>query len=217
MKTATETSRAATAEFGEGLHALTSFGTESALLPDILQRAGVQTRFITIDTGFWFPETHSFKDRLTGRYGLDLRVYGPSPADVGEIAAARLWETDLDAYHEVTKHEPLRRAINELGITALFAGVRGGQTANRAGLRQMEPGKDGETRVHPLLGWSEEQAAHHFRRYRLPRHPLYYQGYGSVGDWTLTRPGGGREGRELPNSECGLHRMSDGRLVRAAS
>ncbi len=216
MRTAIEISQEASAEFGEGLYALTSFGNESALLPDILQKAGVEAAFITIDTGFWFPETYEFKDELTERYGFDLHVYGPSEEDAATILEDRLWETDIDEYHEITKHEPLRRAIGELGVTGLLSGVRAGQTANRAALSQKEPGKDGETRVHPLLGWSEEQAARYFEEHGLPRHPLYYQGYGSVGDWTTTLPGQGRAGRELPGSECGLHLTSDGRLVRAA-
>ena len=217
MKTAIETSQWAAEEFGQGLYALTSFGNESALLPNVLQNAGVETRFITIDTGFWFPETHDFKDRLTNRYSLDLRVYGPAREDIKTILKTRLWETDIDAYHEITKHEPLRRAIGELGVTGLLAGVRGGQTANRATLGQVVLGKEGETRIHPLLGWSEEQAAHYFKAHNLPRHPLYYRGYGSIGDWTLTKPGSGREGRELPASECGLHITEDGQLIRAAS
>lgn len=217
MKTAIETSRWAAEEFGEGLHALTSFGNESALLPDVLQSAGVQVRFITIDTGFWFPETHAFRDELTARYGLEVEAYGPSEDDIARILETRLWETDIDAYHDIVKHEPLSRAIAELGVTGLLAGVRAGQTANRASLGAVEPGKDGEQRIHPLLEVTEEEAAAYFERHGLPRHPLFYQGYGSVGDWTTTRPGPGRAGRELPESECGLHVAEDGRLMRTAS
>lgn len=216
MTTALEISRQAAEEHGEGLYALTSFGNESALLPDILQRAGVETPFITIDTGFWFPETHEFKASLTARYGLSLEVYGPSETDVEEILAARLWESDIDKYHEIVKHEPLRRAIGELGVTGLLSGIRAGQTATRAALRTIEEGKDGEQRIHPLLGISEKEAAAYFEVHELPRHPLYYQGYGSVGDWTTTVRGQGRAGRELPNSECGLHVAADTALTRAA-
>lgn len=217
MTTAIETSQWAATEFGEGLYALTSFGNESALLPDILEKAGIEVGFITIDTGFWFPETYDFKEQLTGRYGLDLHVYGPAEVDIEAIKQARLWEEDLDAYHEITKHEPLRRAIRELGVTALLSGVRAGQTSNRATLQHTEPGTGGETRIHPLLDWTEDRAERYFELRNLPRHPLYYQGYGSVGDWTTTRPGIGREGRELPNQECGLHVAAGGRLVRAAA
>jgi phosphoadenosine phosphosulfate reductase len=216
MKTAIETSQWAAGEFGEGLHALTSFGNESALLPDMLRRAGVKAPFISIDTGFWFPETHEFKNRLMASYDMDLKVYGPSQEDVAVILETRLWETDIDEYHEVVKHEPLRRAIGELGVTGLLSGVRAGQTATRASLGVIASGKDGETRVHPLLDVTEKEAEAYFKRHGLPRHPLYDRGYGSIGDWTTTFPGEGREGRELPGSECGLHLTEDGQLVRIA-
>lgn len=217
MRTAIETSQWAAAEYGDGLYGLTSFGNESALLFDVLEKSGVEVDFITIDTGFRFPETQAFQERLIERYGRGLEVYGPAEEDIAAILKTELWETDIDRYHEITKHEPLRRAIAEHGVAALFAGVRAGQTANRGTLREVEHGKDGEVRVHPLLGWSEEQAAEYFERHGLPRHPLYYQGYGSIGDWTITRPGTGREGRNLPSGECGLNVTDDGRLVRAAS
>jgi phosphoadenosine phosphosulfate reductase len=217
MRTAIETSQWAAEEFGDGLYALTSFGVESALLPHVLQEAGVKQPFITINTGFWFPETHDFREELSARYGLDVRVYGPSAEAAANIFEARLWETDIDEYHEITKHEPLRRAIGELGVTGLLAGVRGGQTANRLRLDQVKAGKDAETRVHPLLGISEAEATIYFEHHDLLRHPLYYQGYGSVGDWTTTRPGKGRAGRDLPGSECGLHVASDNSPVRVAS
>ena len=212
---AIETIQEAAANHGEGLYALTSFGVESALLFDLVNKAGVKVDFLSIDTGFWFPETYDFKDELTDRYQRLTCLYGPDANDVAAITDSRLWETDIDQYHEITKHEPLRRAIRELGVTALLSGVRAGQTPNRAELRTVEPGRDGEVRLHPLLNWTEERAGQYFEDQGLPRHPLYAFGYGSVGDWTTTRPGMGRGGRDLPHSECGLHVAADGRLVRA--
>jgi phosphoadenosine phosphosulfate reductase len=215
MRSAIETSQWAAEEFGEGLYGLTSFGAESALLFDVLEKSGVEVDFITIDTGFRFPETQVFQEQLINRYKRGLEIYGPTKKDAEIVLKTELWKSNIDEYHEITKREPLRRAIAELGVTALFTGVRAGQTANRATLRQVEPGKDGETRVHPLLGWSEEQANEYFVRHGLPRPPLFFRGYGSIGDWTTTEPGVGREGRELPNQECGLHVTNDGKLIRA--
>ncbi len=56
--------------FQEGLFALTSFGVDSALLLRLIQKGGVEVPVITIDTGLWLPETHTFKDELTERFGL---------------------------------------------------------------------------------------------------------------------------------------------------
>jgi hypothetical protein len=44
----------------------------------------------------------------------------------------------------------------------------------------------------------------------LPRNPLFYQGYGSLGDRHLTTTGSDRSGREV--MECGLH-VTGGKAV----
>ncbi|HEX5744079.1 MAG TPA: phosphoadenosine phosphosulfate reductase family protein [Candidatus Saccharimonadales bacterium] len=204
-------------DHGEGLHALISFGNESALLSRIIKLAGVPVEYVTIDSGFRMPGTDSFQTRLSNMDGFEPHIYGPAEEDVRTIKAVELWETDLDRYHEITRYEPLRRAIGERGITGLLSGVRYGQTAHRATMDVIGPGVAGETRIHPLLHWPEEQAELYFDRHGLLRHPQYYQGYGSVGDWTTTKRGEGRQGRGLHNGECGLHVNEEGRLVRSAA
>ena len=67
-------------------------------------------------------------------------------------------------------------------------------------------GDNGETRVNAMLDWAQDEVDEYFAAEGLPRHPLYARGYGSVGDWPLTRPGQGRAGRNLgASSECGLN------------
>jgi len=209
--------RQAADEFGEGLFALSSFGADSALTLDLLQRSGADVPVLAIDTGFWFPETHAFREYLEERYGFSAVTYGPTHDTVLEVSAVELWTSNKDEYHRLTKLEPLGRAIGELGITALISGVRGHQTANRSALKLRGIGDDGEVRIHPVVGWTTQDVANYFTRMRLPRHPLTEKGYGSIGDRTTTRPGSGREGRDLgDSSECGLHIASDGTLIRAA-
>lgn len=204
-------------DHGEGLYGLASFGNETSLFTRIVKLSGVPVQFITIDSGFRMDGTDSLQERLSRRDGFDPLVFGPSAEDVKTIKAVELWKTDLSKYHEITRYEPLRRAVGELGVTGLMSGIRAGQTAHRATLEVVEPGAAGEVRIHPLLNWPEEQAELYIARHGLLRHPKFYEGYGSVGDWTTTSPGQGRDGRELPNSECGLHVTEDGRLVRTAS
>jgi len=203
-------------EHGEGLYGLASFGNETSLFTRVVKLADVPLRLITIDSGFRMDGTDSFQERLSSRDGFEPIVYSPSKEDVRTIKALRLWETNLDEYHRITRYEPLRQAIGELGVTGLMSGIRSGQTAHRATLEVIEPGAFGETRIHPLLNWPEEQAERYIARHALLRHPKFYEGFGSIGDEPLTTPGAGRKGRELPQSECGLH-VVDGRLVRAAA
>jgi phosphoadenosine phosphosulfate reductase len=191
--------------FDDGLFSISSFGVASALMLRLIQQTGIDIPVITIDTGFWFPETHSFRQELTEQFDLDLHIYGPTPDEIEKIAGDRLWETDLDTYHAVTKLAPLKQAIGELGVTALLSGVRRQQTSNRATLKYIDVGNDGELRIHPVLDWSDEQESEFFERENLPRNPLYYQNYGSVGDLTTTTVGEGRNGRSGLHTECGIH------------
>jgi phosphoadenosine phosphosulfate reductase len=191
--------------FGDGLYSLSSFGVASALMLHLVQKTSVDVPVIAIDTGFWFPETQAFKDELVEQFEFDLHIYGPAPHEVAAVTDTKLWETDLGAYHEVTKLAPLRQAIGRLGVSALLSGVRRQQTSNRANLQYIDLGNDGELRVHPVLDWSDDQESDFFKQEGLPRHPLHDRGYGSVGDYTTTMPGPGRDGRNLSKRECGLH------------
>lgn len=193
-------------EYGDELYALSSFGADSAVIMRLIERAGITVPILTIDTGFQFTETNQFKNELANRFGFHLYTYGPGEETIDEITTRRLWESDKYAYHELTRLEPMGRAIRELGTTALLSGVRADQTDTRASLELVGPGSNGETRIHPILGWSDGQVDRFIESENLPRHPLYYRGYDSIGDWTTTSPGVGREGRDLGvHSECGLH------------
>ncbi|HEX5796928.1 MAG TPA: phosphoadenylyl-sulfate reductase [Candidatus Saccharimonadales bacterium] len=202
-------------QFGDGLYATSSFGADSALLLSVIRESGVDVPVITIDTGFWFPQTHEFMERLVNKFSVDLRVFGPSEEEVAEIKKTALWTYDLDEYNRRTKLEPMNKAMRELGAKALISGIRGDQTPNRSNLGFLAAGNHGETRIHPLIEWSREDVEAEFAAKGLPRHPLVAVGYESIGDWTLTRPGNGREGRMLgAKSECGLHLLPDGSLAR---
>lgn len=198
--------------FGEGLHALTSAGIESAFTLHHLAKSGEDITVIHIDTGFLPEETKAFRRDLQSIFGINVIEVGPSPEEVADVHNRRLWETDVQAYTNVTKLEPLNRAIKTLGVSALITGIRADQTPNRQQLNFVGEGNAGEIRVNPFLDWSQAQVDAYFEAHNLPRHPLYYQGYESVDDVPLTEPGPGRDGRQ--RLECGLH--VSGQVVRAA-
>lgn len=193
-------------KFQGGLRFLTSAGADSALLINEIRKTGLPIKGLLIDTGFLFDSTLEFKNELERWSGLPIDTHRAEEEVIETVSKQRIWEKDKDEYSRLTKLDTMTEAIDRFAITALLAGVRGEQNANRAGLRRVEEGNDGEYRIHPLLHVSKEQAADTFERDELPRPPLYYHGYESIGDWTTTIPGKGREGRQLGfNSECGLH------------
>lgn len=202
--------------YGRGLYALSSFGADAGTLLSLIKKSGVRVPVITIDTGFLFPETHLYKFTLQNRFGIKVITYGPYKDEVEQIAFDRLWEKDIDAYHQVVKREPLKRAIEDLGVEALLQGIRADQTEARASLDVVEEGQFGEDRVHPLLNWKKKQVESYQADENIPRNLLVYEGYESIGDWTTTMPGIGRSGRNLGISNgCGLVVGEDGNLISA--
>jgi len=199
--------------FGDGLVMTSSFGAQSALLLHLVNRVAPDLPVIFIDTGYLFSETYQFAEHLTERLGLNLKVYRPAYS-TGWLEArfGKLWEqgeTGMRKYLEIAKVEPMQRALDELGVSAWLAGLRAEQTEHRAGLRKVEL-QAGRYKVHPVLNWSTKDVHEYFKRHELPYHPLYYQGYASIGDVHSSRPitaeQDDREGRFSGlRQECGLH------------
>lgn len=196
--------------YGDGLYVLSSAGVDSAVMLHQIAQAGVTIPVIHINTGFLPPETIAFRDELQKRYGFRLHEYGPTKQQIADIELLRLWEGDMELYSKLTKLDPLARAIEELGVTALLVGIRGDQTANRANLGLLEYGRSKEVRIHPLIDWNKVRIERYIKQYNLPRNPLYYKGYESVGDQHLTKPGNDRSGRSV--MECGIN-VVDGKVV----
>jgi len=200
--------------FGAGLILTSSFGAESALMLHLTIQVVPKIPVVVVDTGYLFPETYKFIEALRERFDLNLQVYQSplSPARM-EAIHGRLWEVGtaeaLNTYDRIRKVEPMQRALKELNVTAWLAGLRRNQTAHRAGLRVVEK-QNGVYKVHPILNWTTKDIYEYFKKHDLPYHPLYEQGYKSIGDWHSTRPitadMDARDGRFLGlKQECGLH------------
>src|SRR5690606_13891787 len=112
-------------------------------------------------------------------------------------------------YLRMNKVEPMERALTALGVKAWMAGLRSEQTEHRRGLDHVIV-QNGRYKIHPILQLTEADLHAYLERYNLPYHPLYAEGYRSIGDHHSTLPTtpdmDPREGRILGQSrECGLH------------
>lgn len=200
-------------QFGPGLVLSTSFGAQSALMLHLVTQIAPTIPVVFIDTGYLFPETYRFAEELTARLQLNLKVFGPLMTTARQEALfGEQWaegEEGVKAYLQRNKVEPMQRALNELGATAWIAGLRQAQTAHRKSLRPVEV-QNGRYKVHPILSFSEDDVNRYLAEHDLPLHPLYHQGYRSIGDVHSTVPTtpdqDPREGRILGQKrECGLH------------
>ena len=199
--------------FGQSLVMSSSFGAHSAVMLHLMHRVAPDTAVILIDTGYLFPETYRFADALQERFQLRLHVTTPAmTAARQEALYGNLWEQGDDGvteYLRLNKVEPMQRALEALDARAWLAGLRARQTEHRANLRRVDV-QDGRIKVHPILHWTSEDVAAYIEQHDLPLHPLYDEGYRSIGDVHSTLPTTDdmdpRDGRLLGKSrECGLH------------
>jgi phosphoadenosine phosphosulfate reductase len=172
--------------FGDGLAMSTSFGIQSAALLHLATSVKPDLPVVWVDTGYLPPETYRFADELTRRLDLNLHVAQAalSPARM-EALHGRLWESDavddLDRYDRIRKVEPMQDALDQLGANAWLAGLRADQTAHRAALPVV--GRHGRRyKVLPILDWSTRDVHRYLKTHDLPVHPLFEQGYATVGD-----------------------------------
>lgn len=202
----------------ESIVQTTSFGIQSCLMLDLLHKSSSTTSVpvVWIDTGYLPEETYHFADQLQSRYGLDLRVYqgSLSPARM-EALHGKLWEDPSDEahtlYNSIRKVEPMNRALRDLKASIVLTGLRASQTSHRQSLQFVNI--DGQRlKVCPILDWSDEDVTQYFATRMLVYHPLYSQGYRSVGDAHSSEaydPSIHKNERETRfhgrSQECGLH------------
>ena len=205
--------------FADGLVMTTSFGIQSAVLlhlaDRLAQREGLfPIPVLWVDTGYMPPETYHYAEQLRARLDIDLRVIQPelSPARM-EALHGRLWESgrveDLQLYNRLRKVEPLDRAFADLGVRCWASGVRGGQTDHRKGMSLLDQVR-GSWALRPLLSWTSRDVYYYMQEHDLPQHPLFEQGYSTVGDWHSSGPDTGEvSGRSTRfgglKQECGIH------------
>ena len=197
-----------------GEHALSSsFGAQSAVSLHMVTAQAPRIPVIVVDTGYLFPETYRFIDELGDRLKLNLKVYRPQIGVAWmEAKFGRLWEQGLEGierYNRMRKVEPMQRALNELGVRTWIAGLRRSQSGSRANLDFLQI-KDGRWKLHPLADWSDREVWQYLQAHDLPYHPLWHDGYVSIGDIHTTRrlePGMREEDTRFfgLKRECGLH------------
>ena len=168
---------------------------------------------ILVDTGYLFPETYRFVDELGERLALNLQVYRPRMGIAWmEARFGRLWEQGvegIDRYNRLRKVEPMQRALSELGVRTWIAGLRRSQSRSRAALDFVEL-RDGRWKLHPIADWSDRDVGGYLAAHGLPYHPLWHEGFVSIGDVHTTRrleAGMSEEDTRFfgLKRECGLH------------
>lgn len=206
---------AAVRRHGDGLVMSTSFGIQSAALLHLATQIAPGLPVLWVDTGYLPEETYRFAASIESRLDLNLHVTsaGLSPARM-EALYGRPWEQvnldSLNRYDEIRKVEPMKRGLDELAASAWIAGLRSDQTEHRRELSVIGE-QWGRTKYLPILDWTSRDLHGYLKANDLPYHPLFYEGYATVGDWHTSRALTPQDDHERDTrfqglkQECGIH------------
>ena len=195
-----------------------SFGIQSAVMLHLLTQVDSNIPVLITDTGHLFPETYRFIEELTERLKLNLHVYQAKESAAWQQAKyGEEWaqsDDTLKAYNRRNKVEPLERGLSDLKASTWFSGVRRQQSTHREGLGVVSTLR-GRYKVHPIIDWTNKDVHEYLTKHNLPYHPLWDEGYVSVGDVHSTKPltlGMTEEETRFGagQRECGLHTDGDG-------
>ncbi|THB82154.1 phosphoadenylyl-sulfate reductase, partial [Pantoea allii] len=190
-----------------------SFGIQAAVSLHLVTRQQPDIPVILTDTGYLFPETYRFIDELADQLNLNLKVFRAETSPAWQEARyGKLWEQGVEGiekYNEINKVEPMNRAIESLGAKTWFAGLRRDQSGSRANLPVLGVQR-GVFKLLPIIDWDNRQIHQYLEQHKLKYHPLWDEGYLSVGDTHTTRkwePGMAEEETRFfgLKRECGLH------------
>ena len=176
---------------------------EDVALLHMIHEVAPRSEIIFLETGGHFPETTEFLERMERDWDLNVTRTQPGPE-------AQAWPCGTERCCELRKVEPLSRAV--AGKGAWITAVKRVDAPTRAHMKIVHwDDKFGLVKVNPLATWSDDDVAYYLSAHNLPEHPLWAQGYASIGCAPVTikplNPEDRRSGRwaGADKEECGLH------------
>ena len=195
-----------------------SFQSECVVLVHMIlqHRPGIPVLFL--ETGYHFPETIEYRDRLTREWNLNLiNLESKQSVADQESQFGILNQTDPSKCCALRKVGPLFAGLET--YDTWFTALRRDQSPTRANLQHVEPFKlpTGTTlrKVAPLAEWTTRDVYQYMQKHAIPELSLYDLGYTSIGCRPCTAlpvdPNDPRSGRWQGKGklECGIHIQAD--------
>jgi len=190
---------------------------EGIVLLDLMLKQGLKVTAYSIDTGRMHEESYLMLDKIRFKYNISIEMFLPDAKAVQELVSQKgmySFKETLTNRHEccgIRKIEPNRRALENARVWV--TGLRRDQSEDRATTQIVEYRGDLDVyKVSPLANWSGDEVIKYAKENKVPFHPLYNQGYTSIGCQPCTRPiaegedeRAGRWWWEQGVKECGLH------------
>jgi phosphoadenosine phosphosulfate reductase len=194
-----------------------SFQAEDMVVAHLLRKRIPDVPVLFLETGYHFPATYEYRDRMTREWSLHLiNVLPEQTVAEQESAFGILYVSEPTRCCQLRKVEPLMRALEPFDVW--FTGLRREQSPTRKNLKKIELHRlpTGKTlwKVSLLADWKWEQVLEHGTANGIPRLPQYDEGYLSIGCQPCTAlpadPNNPRSGRwGGAKLECGTHTFSE--------
>lgn len=208
----------------------TSFQYSGLVMIHMAAELDLQLRLATVDTLRLHPETYAFIKEVEEHYQRPIEVYRPDPRLVEAMVSRHGEHLFFDSKFKQQHCCQLRktRPHDQLLKTAdcWIAGNRRDQSAHRrdhtpkASLVPEYGTRRKLLKLFPMADWTEEQLVEYIATHRIPKHPLYDQGYASIGCIICSTPilpgepkragrwrwfNSNNQEQADDNKECGLH------------
>jgi len=190
-----------------------SFQAEDVLLTKLALELDANIPILFLDTGYHFPETYAYRDRIANEWQLNLiNLLAEKTVPEQEQEHGLLYQSAPDQCCKLRKVEPLFKAV--AGYRVWLTGLRREQAKSRAALEESAqfalPGGKLVLKLAPLAAWTTRDVWYACEQLSIPLLPLYERGYSSIGCQPCTSlpldandPRSGRwAGRKV---ECGIH------------
>jgi phosphoadenosine phosphosulfate reductase len=194
-----------------------SFQAEDMAVLHLLRERIPGVPVLFLDTGYHFPQTYEYRDRMAKEWSLHLvNVLPTRTVPEQESAFGILYQTDPTRCCQLRKVEPLLGALEPFDVW--FTGLRREQSPTRKNLKKVELHRlpTGKTlwKVSLLADWNWEQVWSYVNANGISHLPQYDEGYLSIGCQPCTAlpadPNNPRSGRWGGTKlECGIHTFSE--------
>src|SRR5260221_531282 len=149
-----------------------SFQAEDMIVTQFLRERVSDVPVLFLDTGYHFPQTYEYRDRMTREWSLNLvNVLPTQTVAEQESAFGILYRSEPTRCCQLRKVEPLMRALESFDVW--FTGLRREQSPTRQNLKKVElhrlPTGKNLWKVSLLADWNWQKVGQYANTNGIPR------------------------------------------------
>jgi len=191
-------------DYEENIAVACSFGKDSIVTLHLCRQIHPNIKVFSIMTPYKFPETRTYKDYITDLWQLDIETFE------ADFTGDDIYKQDIHKCCDYYKVQQTKRAIKELDLDYWITGLRNTEGGDmRKFTKEIETDKD-PIKINPILHFTEKDIWLYHALFNLPIHPLYLEGYRSLGCKPCSAIGSDEESERAQRwggkkCECGIH------------